>query len=207
MGGEVGGEVGGGNTGGGGGEVGGEVGGGGEAGGEAIVTVGSSSIVMLRAMEAAAAVPRVEASEVCTAVVVVEAGTAMMAVMSTLPAVTATVTATATVTSDLSTPAAVATPCCKLEVSEWSLTLPLAISVRTIVSVEGGGDGGDSGGSDGGEGGGGKGGGDAATASERCLPLSTRNLQSVTTRAGRASASEADAAPTWMWAAISKPLI
>eukprot|EP00964_Phaeocystis_antarctica_P072483 scaffold44336_cov24-Phaeocystis_antarctica.AAC.1 len=72
----------------------------------------------------------------------------MVAVMSTLPAVTAMVT------SDLSTPAAVATPCCKLEVSEWSLTLPLAVSVSMIVSVEGGG--GEVGGGDG-DGGGGEG--------------------------------------------------
>ena len=81
-------------------------------GGEAIVTAGFSSIVMPSAVEAAAAVPRVEASEVSTAAAVVEAGTAMVAVMSTLPAVTAMVT------SDVSTPAAVATPCRKLEVSE-----------------------------------------------------------------------------------------
>ena len=76
------------------------------------MTAGFSSIVMPSAVEAAAAVPRVEASEVSTAAGVVEAGTAMVAVMSTLPAVTAMVT------SDVSTPAAVATPYRKLEVSE-----------------------------------------------------------------------------------------
>ena len=81
--------------------------GGGEVGGEAIVTAGFSSIVMPGAVEAAAAVPRVEASEVCTAAAVVEAGTVMVTMMSTLPAVTAMVT------SDLSTPAVVATPCRK----------------------------------------------------------------------------------------------
>ena len=81
--------------------------GGGEVGGEAIVTAGFSSIVMPGAVEAAAAVPRVEASEVCTAAAVVEAGTVMVTMMSTLPAVMAMVT------SDLSTPAVVATPCRK----------------------------------------------------------------------------------------------
>ena len=79
---------------------------------ETIVTAGFSSIVMPSAVEAVAAVPRVESSEACIAAAVVEAGTAMVAVMSTLPAVTAMVT------SDLSTPAAVATPRRKLEVSE-----------------------------------------------------------------------------------------
>eukprot|EP00964_Phaeocystis_antarctica_P030697 scaffold17359_cov57-Phaeocystis_antarctica.AAC.4 len=67
---------------------------------------------MPSAAEAAAAVPRVELSEVCTAAAVVEAGTAMVAVMSTLPAVTTMVT------SDSSTPAAAAMRCRKLEVSE-----------------------------------------------------------------------------------------
>ena len=43
-------------------------------------------------MEAAAAVPRLEASELCTSGAV-EAGTAMVAVTVTLPAVTAMVTA------------------------------------------------------------------------------------------------------------------
>jgi uncharacterized membrane protein YgcG len=118
------------------------------------VTAGISSIVMPSAVEAAAALPRVEESEVCTVAAVVVAGTAMVAVMSTLPAVTAMVT------SDLSTPAAVAMPCRKLEVSEWSPTLPLAVSLSTIVSVEGGsGDGGDGGGGGGGGEGGGDGGG------------------------------------------------
>ena len=51
-------------------------------------------------------------SEVSTVAAGVAAGTAMAAVMITLAA------ATSIVTSDLSTPAAVAMPCCKLEVSE-----------------------------------------------------------------------------------------
>ena len=57
-------------------------------------------------------VPRLEESEVCTWSAVMEAGTAMVAVMRTLAAVTSIVT------SDLSTPAVVAIFCCKLEVSE-----------------------------------------------------------------------------------------
>ena len=76
------------------------------------VTVGTPSTVKPSAAEAAAAVPRVEESEACTAAAVVEAGTAMVAVMITLAA------ATAMVTSDLSTAAAVAMPCRKLEVFE-----------------------------------------------------------------------------------------
>ena len=79
---------------------------------ETIMTADFASIVMPSAVEAAAAVPRVELSEVCTAAAVVEAGTAMVAVMSTLPAVTTMVT------SDSSTPAAVAIPCRKLEMFE-----------------------------------------------------------------------------------------
>ena len=74
--------------------------------------LGSDSTVMPSAAEAAAAVPRVVVSEVCTAAAVEEAGTAMVAVMITLAAVTSMVT------SDLSTPAAVATACRRLEVSE-----------------------------------------------------------------------------------------
>ena len=68
--------------------------------------------MMPSSVEAAAAVPRVEASEACTVAAVVKAGTAMVAVMITLPA------ATLIVTSDTSTPAAVAPLRCKLEVSE-----------------------------------------------------------------------------------------
>ena len=52
-------------------------------------------------------VPRVEESEVCTWSAVFEAGTAILAVMSTLAA------ATQIVTSDVSTPAALATFCCQ----------------------------------------------------------------------------------------------
>ena len=65
--------------------------------------LGSDSTVMPSAAEAAAAVPRVEASEVCTAAGVVEAGTAMVAVMITEAAATLMVTSEAS-----STPAAVA---------------------------------------------------------------------------------------------------
>ena len=79
---------------------------------ETIMTADFASILMPSAVEAAAAVPRVELSEVCTAAAVVEAGTAMVVVMSTLPAVTRRGT------SDSSTPAAAAMRCRKLEVSE-----------------------------------------------------------------------------------------
>ena len=58
------------------------------------------------------AVPRLVESEACTTDTVVEAGTAMMAVMRTEAA------ATVMVTSDVSTPAASATLCRRLEVSE-----------------------------------------------------------------------------------------
>ena len=76
------------------------------------VTVGTASTVTPSAAEAAAAELRFDESDDCTAAAVVEAGNAMVAVMITLAA------ATAMVTSDLSTPAAVAMPCRKLEVSE-----------------------------------------------------------------------------------------
>ena len=67
---------------------------------------------MPSAAEAAAGEPTVAVSEVSTVAAGVAAGTAMAAVMITLAA------ATLIVTSDLWTPAAVAMPCCKLEVSE-----------------------------------------------------------------------------------------
>ena len=76
-----------------------------------VITAGTPSTVTPSAVEAAAAVPRVEESELCTASAVLEAGTVMVAVMSTLA------TATRIVTSDLSTPAASATFCCKLDLS------------------------------------------------------------------------------------------
>ena len=85
---------------------------GGAAGGELSATVGTSSTVTPSAVEASSMVPRLEESEVCTWSAVIEAGTAMVAVMRTLAAVTRIAT------SDLSTPAAVAIFCCKLEVSE-----------------------------------------------------------------------------------------
>ena len=75
------------------------------------MTVGTASTLTPSAVEASAVVPRAEASEACTVVAVVEAGTAIMAVISTEAAVTVMET------SDLSTPAAVATFCCKPEVS------------------------------------------------------------------------------------------
>ena len=96
-------------------------GGGGQRGAEegapptAIVIVGTVRTVTPSAVEGAAedsaAMPRVEDSEACTAAAVVEASTAMVAVMITLAA------DTSMVTSDVSTPAAVATFCCRLEVS------------------------------------------------------------------------------------------
>ena len=79
---------------------------------DSMVVVGASSTVMPSAVEAAAAVPRVAPREVCTAAGVVEAGTAMVAVMSTLPA------ATLIVTSDASTPALAAIALWRAEVSE-----------------------------------------------------------------------------------------
>ena len=61
--------------------------------------------------EAEVAVPRRDESEVCTAAAVVEAGTVLVAVMSTLPAATVT----AMVTAEASTPAAEAIePCMEL---------------------------------------------------------------------------------------------
>ena len=82
----------------------------------AIVIVGTARIrtpsAVEGAVEGSAAMPRVEDSEACTAAAVVEAGTPMVAVMITLAA------ATLIVPSDLSTPAAAATACCRLEVSE-----------------------------------------------------------------------------------------
>ena len=92
-----------------GGGEGGEGGGGG--GGEAIKIVGTASTATPSSVEAASAVPSVEASEVCSASAVVEAGTMMVAVMRTLAAVTLIVT------SDLSTPATFATFSCKLDLS------------------------------------------------------------------------------------------
>ena len=116
-------------------------------GGEPSATVGTVSTVTPNAVEASAAVPRLEESEVCTVPAVVEAGTAMVAVMSTLPAVMVRVTAEA------STPAAVAIkPRSEVFlVASKSATLPLAVSVSTTDPVEGGGDGDGDGGRAGGE--------------------------------------------------------
>ena len=93
-------------------EAGGD-GGGGGVGGASTVIKGSVTTLMPSALEARTAVPRLKSSVSCTAVAVVEAGTAMFAVMITLPA------ATSTVTSDLSTPAALANFCFK---SNWTLS-------------------------------------------------------------------------------------
>ena len=93
-------------------DKGGGGGGSGGGGGEAASTVGTISAVTPSAVEASAAVDRLDERDICTAAVVVEAGTAMIAVMRTLAA------ATLIVTSDLSMPATVAIFCCKLEVSE-----------------------------------------------------------------------------------------
>ena len=81
------------------------------------------------AAEAAEAVPRLVASEFCTASAVLEAGTAMVAVMITLPGVMATVTAEA------STPATAAIELSRevLFASPKSLTLPSAVIVSTTL--------------------------------------------------------------------------
>ena len=110
--------------------------------------VGTDTTVTPSAAETAAAVPRLEESVVRTAAGVVVSGTAMVAVMSTLAA------ATVTVTADASTPATSAIELRRAVVSPYSLRLPLAIIVRTTVSVPGG-DGGaltGAGGSDGSDG-------------------------------------------------------
>ena len=76
-----------------------------------MATEGVASTVMPRAVDAVAAVARLEEREVCTAAAVVAAGTAMVAVMITEAA------ATLTETSAASTPAAVAMLWRRLEVS------------------------------------------------------------------------------------------
>ena len=73
--------------------------------------VGVLSTAMPSAAEAATAVPRLEESAACTTDAVVEAGTVMMALMSTLAA------ATRIETNQTSTPAASAMIRCKSEVS------------------------------------------------------------------------------------------
>ena len=75
--------------------------------------LGSESIAAPSAAEAEAAVPRRDESEVCTVAAVVEAGTMMVAVISTpLPAAV-----TAMVTAEESTPAAEAIEPCREAVS------------------------------------------------------------------------------------------
>ena len=117
---------GGGGDGGGGSDDGGDDGGGGDGGGgegegaeggaeggKAIATVGNDSTMTPSTAEADSAVtPNVDNSELCTAEAVVGAGTAMEAVMRTLAATTRMVT------NHSSRPAASATFCRKLEVSE-----------------------------------------------------------------------------------------
>ena len=73
---------------------------------------GSSSTVIPSCAEAAAAVPSLVESRSCIAVAVVEAGTAMLAVIRTDPA------ATLISTADFATAATVAMLCCRLEVSK-----------------------------------------------------------------------------------------
>ena len=75
------------------------------------MVVGTFSTVTPSAAEAASAVPRVEESDVCTSSAVMEAGTAMVAMTSTLAATTRIVT------SDSSTCAASATFCRNLALS------------------------------------------------------------------------------------------
>ena len=72
-------------------DSGGGIDGGGGGGGLAMATEGVAWTVMPRAAEAVAAEARLEESDVCTAAAVVEAGTAMVAVMMTDAAVMATV--------------------------------------------------------------------------------------------------------------------
>merc|ERR1740130_574531 len=91
------------DAGGGDGEGGGGGGEGGEGGGAATTMVGADSTVMPSALVAAVAVGRAAESVACTRVEVVEAGTAMVAVMSTEAA------ATVMVTAEASTPASSAT--------------------------------------------------------------------------------------------------
>eukprot|EP00964_Phaeocystis_antarctica_P105145 scaffold70212_cov72-Phaeocystis_antarctica.AAC.1 len=86
---------------------------GGAEGGKTIATVGDDSTTTPSAAEAdSAETPNVDNSELCTAEAVVAAGTAIVAVMSTLAATTWMET------SHPSTPAALATFCRKLELSE-----------------------------------------------------------------------------------------
>ena len=76
-----------------------------------VVMVGVVSTVIPSALEAASAVVRLLESAACTVEAVVVAGTAIMAVMSTLAAVTLMVT------KDASTPASCAILVCRVEVS------------------------------------------------------------------------------------------
>ena len=103
-----------------------------DPGGSATTMVGVDTTVTPSAAEAVAAVPRLEESVVCMAAGVVEAGTAMVAVMSTLAA------ATVTVTAEASTPATSAIELRRAVVSAYSLRLPLAIIVRTTGGGGGG---------------------------------------------------------------------
>ena len=77
----------------------------------AIEIVGELSTGMPSALEAVSAVARLLESAACTVEAVVVAGTAIMAVMSTLAAVTLMVT------KDASTPASCAILVCRVEVS------------------------------------------------------------------------------------------
>jgi len=81
-----------GGDGGGGGGSGGSGLGGGDGLGEAIAMTGADTTVMLSAVEALAASPKLDESEDCISLGFVEAGTLKVAVMTTLPALTAMVT-------------------------------------------------------------------------------------------------------------------
>eukprot|EP00964_Phaeocystis_antarctica_P105667 scaffold70663_cov63-Phaeocystis_antarctica.AAC.2 len=103
--------------------------------------VGTSSTTTSSAAEARATVPRLEESKFSTAVALLEAGTVIVAVMITLAAVMLMET------NEASTPALVAILPSRSEMSKMlkSLMLPLACSVSTTISVEGGGGDGGSG--------------------------------------------------------------
>eukprot|EP00964_Phaeocystis_antarctica_P097621 scaffold63707_cov49-Phaeocystis_antarctica.AAC.1 len=115
--------------------------GGGGEGLDVTLTMGTATTLMPRASVAAAAEFRVEESEVCIAAAVVEAGTVMMTVMSTmrgvavsLPGATSVrrlVPIVSTVTAEVSTPVSRAT----FSWIEGELTVPLTIRSSTLPAV------------------------------------------------------------------------
>ena len=126
--------------------------------------VGAEVTVMPSAAEAAAAVPMLMESALITAAAALLADTAMVAVISPLYLLSAF---TWTSTPDVSTAAAEAKSWVKRALRA-SLTLPLAVSMSTTVSVESGGVEGGGGKGGGGKGGGGKGGGGKGGEGEGC---------------------------------------